>query len=157
VEPLVRTGIRGPIAFRRSITRSASGFAQDFALRLRSGQALRAQTPAKRLKFESRRPCQLSRAQPFAKYEAPRISTQASHGPDEIDENASMVVLQVSQLVGEIGEVIADTSLQVRGDAMVDRSQSAAAALTDIRELKRSHLGQGVPLLEEPVVHAQNF
>src|SRR5215471_16406945 len=86
-----------------------------------------------------------------------RLSTRASHGPDEIDEDASMVVLQVGQLVGEIGEVIADTSLQVRGDAMVDRSQSATAALTDIRELKRSHLGQGVPLLEEPVVHAQHF
>src|SRR5215831_9999196 len=88
---------------------------------------------------------------------APRIFSRASHGPDEIDEYASMVELQVGQFVGEIGEVVADTSLQILADVMVDCGQDAAAALVDVRELKRSHLGQGVPLLEEPVVHTQHF
>jgi hypothetical protein len=60
---------------------------------------------------------------------APRISTRASLGPDEIDEYAFVVVLQVGQFVGEVGEVVADASLQVLADVMVDRGQGAAAAL----------------------------
>jgi len=54
-----------------------------------------------------------------------------------------MVVLQVGQVVGEVGEIVADASLQVLADVMIDRGQRAAATLTDIREFKRSHLGQG--------------
>jgi hypothetical protein len=41
-------------------------------------------------------------------------------------------------------------------DVMIDCGQRAAAALTDIREFKRSNLGQAVPLPEEPPVHAQH-
>src|SRR5215471_13188411 len=84
------------------------------------------------------------------------MSTRASLGPDEIDEYASVVVLQVGQLVGEVGEVVADASFQVLADVMIDRGQGAAAALIDIRESKRSHLGQAVPLLEEPPVQPQD-
>src|SRR5215471_9318414 len=87
---------------------------------------------------------------------APRMSTRASLGADEIDEYASVVVPQVGQLVGEVGEVVADTRLQVLADVMVDRGQDAAAALIDIREAKLSHLGQAVPLLEEPPVQPQH-
>jgi len=54
---------------------------------------------------------------------------RASLGPDQINEYASVVVLQVGQFVGEVGEVVADASLQVLGDVMVDRGQYAAAAL----------------------------
>src|SRR5262249_44271472 len=52
-----------------------------------------------------------------------RMATRVSFGPYEIDEYASMVVLHVGQFVGEIGEVIADTNLQVLSDAMVDCGQ----------------------------------
>src|SRR5215469_13051165 len=79
-------------------------------------------------------------------------SMRASLGPDEIDEYASMVVLQIGQFVGEVGEVVADASLQVLADVMIDRGQDAAAALIDIREAKLSYLGQRIPLFEEPVV-----
>lgn len=77
-------------------------------------------------------------------------------GPDQINEYASVVVPQVGQLVGEVGEVVADAGLEVLGDVMVDRGQDAAAALIDIRECKLSDLGQPVPLFEEPVVHPQD-
>ena len=55
--------------------------------------------------------------------------TRASLGPDEIEEYALVVVLQVGQVVGEVSEVVAHASLQVLGDVMVDRGQDAAAAL----------------------------
>src|SRR5262249_19187650 len=86
---------------------------------------------------------------------SPRMSMLALLGPDEIDEYASVVVLQVGQIVGEVGEVVADANFQVLADVMIDRGQAAAAALVDIREAKRSDLGQAVPLLEEAPVHAQ--
>src|SRR5215469_16261209 len=81
---------------------------------------------------------------------------RASLGRDEIEEYSPVVVLQVGQVVGEIGEVVADASLQILADAMIDRRQCAAAALIKVRELKRSHLGQAVPLAEEPPVHTQD-
>ncbi len=61
--------------------------------------------------------------------EAPR----ASHSSDEIDEYAFVVVLQIGQVVGEVGEVVADANLQVLANVMIDRGQRAAAALTYIR------------------------
>src|SRR5712664_1023172 len=60
-------------------------------------------------------------------------ATRASHTPDEIDEDAFVVVLQVGQLVGEVGEVVAHASLQVLANMTIDRGQRAAAALTYIR------------------------
>jgi hypothetical protein len=68
--------------------------------------------------------------------------SRASLGTDEINEYASMVVLQVGQFIREVGEVVADAGLQVLADVMVDRGQNAAAALIDIREAKLSDLGQ---------------
>lgn len=65
-----------------------------------------------------------------------------SLGPDQINEYASVVVLQVGQFVGEVGEIVSDASLQVRTDVMVDRGQDAAAPLIDIRQAKLSDLGQ---------------
>ena len=62
--------------------------------------------------------------------------------PDQINEYASMVVLQVGQLVGEVGEVVAHASLQVLADVMIDRGQDAAVGLIDIRQAKLSDLGQ---------------
>jgi hypothetical protein len=59
-----------------------------------------------------------------------------------------VVVLQVGQVVGEVGEVVADASLQVLADVMIDCGQRATAPLTDIREVKRSNLGQAVPLTD---------
>ena len=46
---------------------------------------------------------------------------RASLGSDEIEEYSPVVVLQVGQVVGEIGEVVADASLQILADAMIDR------------------------------------
>src|SRR5438445_240333 len=86
----------------------------------------------------------------------PSEVTRASHSPDEIDEYAFVVVLQVRQVVGEVGEVVADASLQVLANVMIDRGQRAATSLTYIREVKRSHLRQALPLPEEPPVHAQH-
>ncbi len=63
----------------------------------------------------------------------PSKAARASHGPDEIDEYAFVVVLQIGQVVGEVGEVVADASLQVLANVMIDRGQRAAAALTYIR------------------------
>jgi len=63
----------------------------------------------------------------------PNEATRASHSPDEIDEYAFVVVLQIGQVVGEVGEVVADASLQVLANVMVDRGQRAATALTYIR------------------------
>ena len=67
-----------------------------------------------------------------------------------------MVVPQVGQVVGEVGEVVADADLQVVADATIDPGQRAAAALTDIREVEHSHLGHTVPVLAEPPVQAQH-
>jgi len=67
-----------------------------------------------------------------------------------------VVISEVGQVVGEVGEVVADASLQVLADMMIDCSQRAAAALTEIREVKRSHLGHAVPLLEKAPVDAQD-
>ena len=39
-----------------------------------------------------------------------------------------MVVPQVGQVVGEVGEVVADAGLQVLADVTIDRGQRAAAA-----------------------------
>src|SRR5713226_1726566 len=86
----------------------------------------------------------------------PSEATRASHGPDEIKKYAFVVVLQVRQVVGEIGEVVADASLQVLSNVMINCGQRAATSLTYIREVKRSHLRQALPLLEEPPVQAQH-
>jgi hypothetical protein len=56
-------------------------------------------------------------------------ATRALHGPDEIKKYASVVILQIGQVVGEIGEVVADASLQVLANAVIDRGQRTAAAL----------------------------
>src|SRR5207249_8898327 len=82
--------------------------------------------------------------------------TRASHSPDEIDEYAFVVVLQIGQVVGEVGEVVADAGLQVLANMTIDRGQCAAAPLIYIRQLKRSYLRQAIPFLEEPPVHAQH-
>src|SRR5262249_34961245 len=71
----------------------------------------------------------------------------ASLGADEIEEYAFVVVLQVGQVIGEIGEVVADADLQVLADMTIDRSQRAPAALTDIREVAHAHLSHAVPVL----------
>ena len=63
----------------------------------------------------------------------PSEATRASDGPDEIKKYAFVVVLQIGQVVGEVGEVVADASLQVLANVMIDRGQRAAAALTYIR------------------------
>jgi hypothetical protein len=60
-------------------------------------------------------------------------ATRVSHGPDEIQEYAFVVVLQIGQVVGEAGEVVADASLQVLGNMTIDRGQRAAAVLIEIR------------------------
>jgi hypothetical protein len=57
------------------------------------------------------------------------MSTQASLGPDQINEYASVVVRHVVQFIGKVGEVVAHASLQVLAAVMVDRGQNAAAAL----------------------------
>ena len=48
-------------------------------------------------------------------------SVSALHSPDDIEEYAFVVVLQVGQLVGEVGEVVAHANLQVVANAMIDR------------------------------------
>src|SRR5438046_10057748 len=78
--------------------------------------------------------------------------TRASHSPDEIDEYAFVVVLQIGQVVGEVGEVVADAGLQVLANMTIDRGQCAAAPLIYIRQVKRSYLRRGIPFLEEPPV-----
>ena len=50
-----------------------------------------------------------------------RTPSGPSLGPDEIEEYALVVVLQVGQIVGEVGEIVADASLQVLADVMIDR------------------------------------
>jgi hypothetical protein len=47
--------------------------------------------------------------------------TRASLGPDQIEEYSFVVVPQVGQVVGEVGEVIADAGLQVVADVTIDR------------------------------------
>jgi len=68
-------------------------------------------------------------------------SMSASPGPDDIEEYALVVVAQVGQVVGEVGEVVAGAGLQVLAEVTIDRGQCAAAALTDIREVELSRLG----------------
>src|SRR5260370_24398536 len=63
----------------------------------------------------------------------PSEATRGSHSPDEIKKYAFVVVLQIGQVVGEVGEVVTDASLQVLANVMIDRGQRAAAALTYIR------------------------
>src|SRR6266849_5970795 len=86
----------------------------------------------------------------------PSEAKRPSHSPDEIDEYAFVVVLQIGQVVGEVGEVEADAGLQVLANMTIDRGQCAAAPLIYIRQVKRSYLGQAIPFLEEPPVHAQH-
>src|SRR6059036_2151966 len=66
--------------------------------------------------------------------------TRTSLGPDEIDEYAFVVVPQVGQVVGEVGEVVAGADLSCSCRCNEDRGQHAAQALTDIPEVKRSNL-----------------
>src|SRR5215831_14069731 len=82
---------------------------------------------------------------------------QASFSPDEIDEYAPVLILQIGQVVREVGEVIADANLQVLANVMIDGSQHAAAPLITFREVKRSHLREALPFLEEPPVHAEHL
>src|SRR6266481_4642636 len=89
-------------------------------------------------------------------YPLPSEAARASHSPDDIEKYPFVVVLQVDQLVGEVGEVVAHASLQVLANMTIDRGQRTAAALIYIRQVKRSNLRQGVPLLEEPSVHTQD-
>ena len=56
-------------------------------------------------------------------------AARVSHGPDNIHEYAFVVVLQIGQVVGEAGEVVADASLQILSDMTIDRGQRAAAVL----------------------------
>jgi hypothetical protein len=83
------------------------------------------------------RPFRLSRNVSFASWALarplPSEATRGSHSPDKIDEYAFVVVPQVRQVVGEVGEVIAHASLQVLANMTIDRGQRAAAALTYIR------------------------
>ena len=60
----------------------------------------------------------------------PSKATRMSHGPDEIHEYASVVVLQIGQVVGEVGEVVAHARLQVLANMTIDGGQRAAPALT---------------------------
>ena len=85
---------------------------------------------------------QLGRGRQIQKFElspgygnfTPRAGpTRASHSPDDIEKYAFVVVLQIGQVVGEVGEVVADASLQVLANMTIDRGQRAAAALTYIR------------------------
>src|SRR5438067_590352 len=67
--------------------------------------------------------------------------SRASLSRDEVDEYAFVVVLQVGQIVGKVGEVVAGADLQVFAEITIDRCQRAAPALTDVREVEHSHLG----------------
>ncbi len=67
--------------------------------------------------------------------------TRALLGPNQINEYASVVVLQVGKLVGEVGEIIAHACLQVFADVVVNRGQDAAAVLINIRQTKLPDLG----------------
>src|SRR3989442_10184435 len=78
----------------------------------------------------------------------------ASLGPDEIEEYAFVVVPQVGQVVGEVGEVVADADLQVLAEVTIDRAQRTTPALTDIPEVERSYFGHALPALDEPPVRA---
>ena len=60
-------------------------------------------------------------------------ATWASHSPDQIDEYAFVVVLQIGQVVGEVGEVVAHAGFQVLANMTIDRGQRAAAPLIYIR------------------------
>src|SRR5882762_6599301 len=86
----------------------------------------------------------------------PPQATRESQAPDEIKKYAFVVVLQVGQVVGEVGEVVADASLQVLANTTIDGGQRASALLIYIRQIKRSDLRQSVPFLEEVPVHAQH-
>ena len=81
---------------------------------------------------------------------------RASLSTDEIEEHAFVVVLQVGQVVGEVGEVVAGADLHVVADVAIDRGQGSAAPLTDIREIEHSHFSQPIPALEQPPVHANH-
>src|SRR5262249_21360950 len=81
---------------------------------------------------------------------------RASLGPDEIQKHASVAVLQIGQVVGEVGEVVADASLQVLANVMINRSQHAAPAFPYAREVKHSRFDEALPVLEEPPVYAQH-
>ena len=56
-------------------------------------------------------------------------ATRKSHRPDEVQEYASVIVLQIGQVVGEVGEVIANADLQVLSNMTIKRGQHAAAVL----------------------------
>src|SRR5262245_27965928 len=54
---------------------------------------------------------------------------RALQAADEVEEGALVVVAHVGQVVGEVGEVVADAHLHVVADVTIDRAQRAAAAL----------------------------
>src|SRR5690242_18602723 len=69
-----------------------------------------------------------------------RKATRESHGPDDVKKYAFVVVLQIGQVVGEVGEVVAHAGFQVLANVTIDRGQRAAAPLTYVRQVKRAHL-----------------
>lgn len=63
----------------------------------------------------------------------PSEAARASLGRDDVKEYPFVVVPQVGQIVGEIGEIVADAGLHVLAEAMINRSQHAAAGLMEIQ------------------------
>ena len=56
-------------------------------------------------------------------------AARVSHGPDEIQEYAFVIVFQIGQVVGEAGEVVADANLKGLADATINCGQRSAAVL----------------------------
>src|SRR4030095_4805427 len=62
-----------------------------------------------------------------------RSVSRALHAADEVDEGALVVVVEVGQVVGEVGEVVAGAHLEVLAEVVVDGAQRAGLPLTDVR------------------------
>src|SRR5262245_31634214 len=80
----------------------------------------------------------------------------ALHAADEIEECAPVVVAQVGQVVGEVGEIVAGADFEMLAEVTIYPDQGASAALIDIREVERSPLDHALPAPEEPPVHPQH-
>ena len=56
-------------------------------------------------------------------------ATGVSHRPDDVQEYAFVIVLQIGEVVGEAGEVIANAGFEVLSNMTINRGQRATAVL----------------------------
>src|SRR5262249_38965779 len=71
---------------------------------------------------------------------------ESSHADVEVDEEPVAREREVRQIVGEVGEVVADAQLHVVADVAVHADHRAAAAVGDVGQIEQAVLAPQLPV-----------